>query len=278
MPSRVALTLEPLTPAAGTRSGNDGPALQAAFLDIITRSDAALADLLHQPGQQVRPYSLTTTRPSGGLVVMELGFLDDAIVPSVVDALDQIDELTTLNSSRRYRLLRGDIYSLSYHDLSDTPGDPNWTIELVSPYMRRRPGRNGQPERVDVLPNPNPLLDRLAQRHNLYSPSPLPTPTEEWIDRVVISRIHHLETTVHLVETAKRRICYRGATGTIDLQLLRPTDDEARSLSILLQLANYTGIGDRTTIGMGHTRCTPTRQHNRRPATDQAQGRARHRR
>ncbi len=260
MPTRIYVELQPLQRQS---QGGDGPAIQAAFLSTIGAQYPELVDELHRPGGGSRPYCVTTTRKTQGTVGLELGLLDDTIAPAVVEALDQVDQLQTHRGARRYRLEQGDVFGVSYDELVCTPPESRtWNVELVSPFAVRHPLPSGRSRQL-VMPDPATFVSALERRFKRFSPVSLPIPSATWLERVVVSRIDELRTKLHLVETHPRQIKVAGTVGSFRTQMLDHTPDELRSWGTLMEFANFGGLGDKTTVGMGHVRCSPFQRPER---------------
>jgi CRISPR-associated endoribonuclease Cas6 len=244
---------------AGDGDGQDGPALQAELLRIVDDHDRDLAAEIHRKGDPFRPYTITTTRQDGDTTRLEIGVLDDSLISPFIWALESVDELTTLRGTRRYELARGDVFPTPYDELMESaPAVDSWKVRLLSPYMvRRRISASSRHQKNLVLPDPTLFLPRLERVYRRFAKDVLPLPVEAWVDHAAIKSIECLETELHLVETSPREIHHLGTVGRFTVGLLNADDDARRSLGVLLSLANFAGLGDKTTVGMGHAQCTP---------------------
>lgn len=258
MPTRIVLSLEPEN---GGETGGDGPALQAAVLGMVGAHDAALAKVIHDRTFPVRPYSITTSRTVGHLVTVEIGVLSDDLASGFLAALDGLNELTTMRGSRRYRLVRGDVFPAPYPQLQEeVPCEPSWVLNLLSPCMvRRQVGGDRRVSKNLVLPEPILFLPRLQRIVSVFAAGEFPEiDVDRWGDRLAVQRIDELRTERHLVETSPELIYHVGSVGRMTVGLLGRFDAvAAKELGLLLSVANFAGVGDKTTVGMGHVRCTP---------------------
>lgn len=251
MPARLVITLRPTAQAP---RGDDGPAVQAAFLDSVRLTAPLLADHLHAPSAY-RPYCVTQTRIADGAVRFEIGVLHDGLVETVVVALDEAMSDRLALRQRPYVVERGDVYVLPYAELRDrSTASGTWEVTFRSPTAFRVPGATREkPARVLSFPDPGLVLHRLAQRLTMYSEEAATSPVDAWLDRVVVSSFE-LRTKLHLVK-AQSRVTLPGAVGWARYELLAGSPEHAAAFGALFEFANFAGIGDGTTKGMGDVRC-----------------------
>lgn len=127
-----------------------------------------------------------------------------------------------------------------------------WVLEFASPTAIRWGEASNGVRRVELFPMPRMALAGLRSRWDKLSGEHWGRDFEEWVERnVVVGRVWRWETT----SVAFQRQQYTGGMGKLEYRLLDASDAQAaRHLNRLLHFGFYTGIGAKTTHGMGQMR------------------------
>jgi CRISPR-associated endoribonuclease Cas6 len=289
----MLLRLHPVEP--GQVSPSSGNQVQAAFLDMVRQGDPALADWLHAPNQH-RPYTLGLLQgfnhlPTGQLEEMRaknqmvqvmpgqvywlrITMLDATVFGSFVQCLlTKARSLTIRLGDARFEISR----------LLSTPDPDNtaqpWVAyssfsELRTLHAAQRlyhfefatptafsMGQKSWGKLLKLFPEPASVFESLARQWDLFAPAPLritegglsPRAIATWCEEQVIVTRYLLETNY----LPSSKFGQSGFQGTITYEVKgNPAAPEALWLSPLAHFALFSGVGYKTTMGMGQTRCT----------------------
>jgi CRISPR-associated endoribonuclease Cas6 len=134
--------------------------------------------------------------------------------------------------------------------LNATP--TQWTLEFASPTAIRWGEADNKSRRVELFPQPRMAIAGLRSRWDRLTGEAWGRAFEEWVERnVIVSRIWHWQTQSFVFQKQS----YVGGLGRLDYRLL--DDSHAANtahLNRLFHLAFYTGIGYKTTHGLGQVR------------------------
>ena len=130
---------------------------------------------------------------------------------------------------------------VSWDELLETPPATWWLFECLTPLVIRSATFHG------VSVTPGTFFGHLRRVWRLYSDVTIDIDFEE-MGLIVDS--HDLET----VQTVIRGHPISGFLGSVAFRALAPTPDGSVVLSALARLAGLTGVGSRTTYGMGVVR------------------------
>ena len=124
-----------------------------------------------------------------------------------------------------------------------------WTLEFASPTaINWQPADNGA-RRVEFFPQPRMAVAGLRTRWDRLTSERWGRPFEEWVERNEVASDIWRWQTEHFPFQGQR---YRGGVGKLTYRVLDSSHPEqAAHLNRLLQMAFYTGIGYKTTIGLG---------------------------
>jgi len=289
----LLLRLHPVEPGfVAPGAGNQG---QAAFLDMVRQTDPVLSDWLHTPNQR-RPYTvgllqgfnhLTPTQleearscqhmlpvQPGQTYWLRLTMLDAtlfgsfaqriitqprALIVRLGDARFEISRLLTTpepTSTAQSWVAYSSFAAL--HMLR--PAQKHYRFEFISPTAFSL-GQKPWGKLLKVFPEPHFAFESLARQWNLFAPPSLRMETNglslrtfsTWCEENIIAARYALETSY--LPTSK--FGQAGFQGTVTYEVKgMPTAPEAQWLSALAQFALFSGVGYKTTIGMGQTRCT----------------------
>jgi len=136
---------------------------------------------------------------------------------------------------------------------SDARPEPEIALEFISPTAFGF-GQKEWGKKVVVLPQPEHVFGSLVRSWNGIAPPPLHVDRQGLqayvAEHVVIKRLHGLETRM----LRFRRSPQVGFVGRVTYGLMEPDDEAQCQLHALAGLAFYTGVGMKTTMGMGQVR------------------------
>ncbi|MCL4862367.1 MAG: CRISPR-associated endoribonuclease Cas6 [Caldilineaceae bacterium] len=133
---------------------------------------------------------------------------------------------------------------------ADTPD--RWVLQFESPTAIRWGEADNGARRVEIFPQPRMAVAGLRTRWDRMTGESWGRAFEEWVERnVVVGRIWRWETQPFAFQ--KQR--YVGGLGKLEYRLLDSRDTgNVAHLNRLLRFAFYTGIGYKTTHGLGQVR------------------------
>lgn len=134
--------------------------------------------------------------------------------------------------------------------LDAAPGQ--WTVEFASPTAIKWKEADNAASRVEVFPQPRLAIAGLRTRWDKLTGESWGRPFEEWVERNVIVGEVWRWRTEHF---PFQKQIYRGGAGKLQYRVLDGRDAaNVRHFHRLLHLAFYTGIGYKTTVGLGQVR------------------------
>lgn len=279
---------------AGRVAANAGSQIQAAFLDLVRQIDPALAEALHTPNQR-RPYTLGMLRgfnnltseqqaqalnqgetlavSPGQVYWLRMTMLDDTVFDTFMRILLlKAQELTFRIGETLFEVSRvavnvegsnqesAWVASSSFavlHNLVEAQASYHFEFHTPTAFSL---GNRSWGKHLHLFPEPGNVFESLAAQWENFAPQPLrlaahaltPRDLGQWCAEYIVAARYAL-TTSHL---AAKRFGHSGFQGTItyDVKGHRGTP-EARWLSTLARFAFFSGIGYKTTMGMGQTRC-----------------------
>lgn len=288
----IQLRLHPIE--AGWVVANAGPQLQAAFLDLVRQADPALAEELHTPNRR-RPYTLgmlqgfNTMTASQQAEALDHG-KDLAVHPSQVywlrltvlnDALFDTFNRVLLFKAQGLILRVGEVRFAVSRILTqpeDRQAERSWVASssfssLYNPVRALETyrfefhtptvfslGKKSWGKHLHLFPEPAYVFESLANQWENFAPQSLrvgvhaltPHGIGQWCAEQIVAANYTL-TTSHLYAKKFGQVGFQG-TITYDVKGKR-TDPEALWLSTLARFAFFSGVGYKTTMGMGQTRC-----------------------
>ncbi len=289
----LLLRLHPVEPGlVAPGAGNQG---QAAFLDMVRQTDPVLSEWLHTPNQR-RPYTvgllqgfnhlmptqLDEARSHQQLLPVQPGqtywlritLLDAtlfgsfaqriitqprALIVRLGDARFEISRLlTTPEPTATAQSWVAYSSFAALHTLR--PAQKQYQFEFVTPTAFSM-GQKPWGKQLKVFPEPHIVFESLARQWNLFAPPPLRMETDDlslrafssWCEENIVVGRYALETS-YLPTSKFGQVGFQG-TVTYEVKGM-PTTPEAMWLSPFAQFALFSGVGYKTTIGMGQTRCT----------------------
>ena len=250
LPTRCTIQLEPVKLHDGTAPVETGPAVHAAMLSLLRDVAPELAAALHE-GRPPKPFALTPLQSNGQTHTIEVGLLDDRLVPAFRSSL--VDGTPVQLARSNFRIVGSAWTTTSYAQiLADAPAARSWTLDIHTPATFHGPGSNGV-RRAWPFPLPNLAFGSLAHRWTSFAgKATLPPETEPVIlDHLVIS-MYELKTRTQV--TKARGNTLSGCVGNIRYAVADGDNapaDGLRGVSALVAFANFSGLGDQTTKGMG---------------------------
>ena len=137
-------------------------------------------------------------------------------------------------------------YEALWHEaITATAPASKFSLEIASPTAFRSDAI------TMTLPQPDLFFGSLVDRWNSLSPLPVDVAVRQWCRAWVEASRFDLETVLF---EAKKRVKLVGAIGTITYSVRDPDIDGARLLHMLTNFAFYSGVGMKTSMGMGQVR------------------------
>jgi CRISPR-associated endoribonuclease Cas6 len=288
----LLLRLHPVE--AGTVSAGLGRQAHAAFLDIVRQNDPELAEQLHQPNQR-RPFTVgllqgfnhlssaqqdeamakNTALPvqRGQIYWLRITILDAGIFKTFVRHLLLHPQTFTIRlDEARFEVSRLIVspeteqqehawvsYS-SFARLSElTSAQRHYTFEFATPTAFSL-GQKSWGKYFHLFPEATYVFESLAKQWEAFAPEPLkmgekglrPFDLASWCEENIIATHYALKTLA--LPTSK--FGQSGFLGTITYEVKEnKNSSEATWLSPLASLALFSGIGAKTSMGMGQARC-----------------------
>lgn len=278
----LTLTIRPRRPQRITQ--HMGRAAQQLCLDIIRRGDENLSNFLHEPGHAPKPYAVTgllrpnSLQPVRGEVTPDdtvwlrlvglrrdvAAILSDyAASPRAVEEIDHEDwEIVSVTTDHAWagmtttaELIRSAAAHLPPRTLS---------LQFAAPTSFHSDGLEMP------LPLPTLIFDSLAQRWTAFTGFPLSPDLKEFAARFVVPVRYQLQTESLKLKNGKLWSGFTGdviyniermneqleKTPALAERLIRAHADLASALGLLSCFAFYSGVGVKTTAGMGLARST----------------------
>ena len=279
----------------GQVSLSAGNQIQAAFLDLVRQSDAVLAEWLHTPNQR-RAYTLSPLQGfhhlsaqereeatvhnhlvdvcPGQVYWLRITMLDATVfgifarslitrprdlIVRIGDARFEISRLlTTPDPDSKTQSWIG--YS-SFAELQHLqPAMKRYDFEFASPTAFSK-GQKQWGKHLKVFPEPAFVFESLARQWELFAPESCSLTAhqltsrviEAWCEENVVVSNYTLSTR-YLPSSKFSQV---GFQGTITYRVQgNLAAEEAQWLTTLARFALFGGIGYKTAMGMGQTRCT----------------------
>ncbi len=291
----MLLRLHPIEP--GLVSPSSGPQIQAAFLDMVRQGDPALADWLHAPNQR-RPYTLGLLQgfnhipatqleemraknqqvqvAPGQVYWLRITMLDATVFGSFAQCLlSKSRSLTVRIGDARFEISRllstpepgsttqSWVAYSSFTELRTTsPAQKHYHFEFATPTAFSK-GQQSWGKMLKLFPEPTFVFESLARQWELFAPAPLRITTNglsardiaTWCEEQLIVTRYSLETNY----LPSSKFGQSGFQGHVTYEVKgNPIAPEAQWLSPLARFALFSGVGYKTTMGMGQTRCLNT--------------------
>ncbi len=256
--ARITLQLRPTH--HDTIPAQTGRAAHAMFLDALRRINPALSAAVHD-GSGPKPITtsglMPTPRgellhldPSRSLMLRYTTLHTDVTQVAVFGLmLDWMDNGVTLHD-QPFITTSGDIQHTSYEALTQQALTPTHertlTIRFSSPTTFKKTGDLQVP-----LPLPEYVFGSLMDRWQAFSDSMIPAEAlRAFVSKQVVIQRHNIRTQPMRFSRAGRGNMV-GFVGEVRFQALRSEAPYLGWLHALAQFATYSGIGAKTTMGMG---------------------------
>ncbi|HET8852972.1 MAG TPA: CRISPR-associated endoribonuclease Cas6 [Ktedonobacteraceae bacterium] len=289
----MLLRLHPSEPAlVAPSSGNQ---VQAAFLDMVHQGDPTLAEWLHAPNQR-RPYTLGLLQgfnhlsakqleeamvknqavqvTPGQVYWLRITMLDASVFGSFAHYLIANPRALTVRiGNARFEISRllsipdPDAASQSWVAYSSfaelrnsSVAQKQYHFEFATPTAFSM-GQKQWGKLLKVFPEPKYVFESIARQWDLFAPASLrmassgltPRAIADWCEEHVIVARYSLETRY----LPSSKFGQSGFQGDVTYEVKGiPTAPEAQWLAPLARFALFSGVGYKTTMGMGQTRCT----------------------
>jgi len=269
----LVVMMTPLQPARVRQSM--GHQAHGAFLQTIREADQTLAEALHVPNVPVRPFTVSTLRgtPPARHDRIDLSpdetywlrftTLSEPLYERFMGRFLRTREKPVIRLGSA-RLLVGEICAT--REGHPWAGHTTWS-RLVRTARPKREihlaflsatafgfGQKPWGKKTVVLPAPATVFGSLARSWNHLAPEPFKMDRDVLRayldDHVVIKRITNLETRM----LNFRRSLQIGFVGRVTYGLMADDDTIRTQLNALADLAYYSGVGMKTTMGMGQCR------------------------
>lgn len=220
--------------------------LHGLLFKALKEADPQETDWLHAHDSP-KPFSLAPLYAEGGLLAgLRVGTISHRVAQLVVRAWDWHRRERHVLSIGRQRLRAGDVVCVAgpeWADLVDIQPVVRVDLEFLSPTtFRQGPGHLPLPVPYNVFYWPWRVWQTYAP------PASLPDDWLEWCRDDVFVTAHRLET-VPVRITGPNQL--GGFVGQARFETHKGSRDQLRLLHALAMLATYTGVGHKTTMGLG---------------------------
>lgn len=238
------------------------PSMGSLFQGVIMEHiDSTRAEEFHREG--LRPYSQyiridrATNRPIWCINTLNRQAWEEIILPML-----QTDSVTLRHHNCNIELQEKNIQQISYQQLADQVFTADTPIDGVNlQFLTPTSFKNIENRQYAVYPQPRNIYQSLQRRWQAFAPDislEHNNLVEELAEHTWIANYRLQMNKFHLEHS---RI--PAFQGSLRLAVQGP-DMLKRIAALLLEYANWSGIGIKTAIGMGATRAQAyTRQHNR---------------
>jgi CRISPR-associated endoribonuclease Cas6 len=259
-----------------------GKILHGLFYELLQKASAVKGDEVHS-SEGLKPFStalLLSERQrraesirAGEELKIRFTFLDDAIYPLLARYFLSTPDLsldlvrTELTISRILSTPQsGEEWAgcASFADLYANASDSEkqFSFQFVTPTFFKRSGGPTYPDLIVPLPLPDLVFGSLLRNWNQFSPS-------SFVEANLLKEIcsHHLEMTHHRITSQLARLVFQrddgqyrtttfpGFAGSCSFRLVELHDRSIiKTLNALADLAFFSGVGAKTTMGFGVTK------------------------
>ena len=135
---------------------------------------------------------------------------------------------------------------------SMTATPTRWKVDFASPTAIRWGEADNKARRIEVFPQPRMAIAGLRSRWDKLTGDTWGREFEEWVERnVIVSAVRRWQ----MESFTYQRQRYKGGVGTLEYEVLDASNSaNVAHLNRLLHLAFYTGIGYKTTMGLGQVK------------------------
>lgn len=253
-----------------------GALAHAAFFDLVRSADPELAARLHESGSR-QPFTISPLQGlpddrsaeadrayalrAGDRVALRLTLLDPDLFVAFLQRL--------LAAGPDLRLRIGDV-TFAVESALGTPGSHPWAGYTTAGALRKAAATATQirmrfdsptainlgsagaaKQRMVLIPIPQYVFASLRGAWNRLTGDEIPIGFEAWVaETVFVREVRHWQTAVYQL----KRGTYPGGFGDVTFEALDPAPTFTRTLNLLADFAFYSGVGTKTTMGMGQVR------------------------
>lgn len=276
MISSILIKLRPVS--AGQLNSYAGYLAHAAFFDLLRQVDPIFSQTLHDiKGRKPFTLSSLTDNPlptnQSMLVVNPLKTYQlrlTSLAPAIFETFMQgFWKLDTTNLKIRlgnllFQVLKvegtsGDwVGRSSFEELSALPAARTWSLCFSSPTVFSLGEQDWGGRKFLLFPTPEFVFDNLANAWSEFAPTELATIDKpllrQYVDKYVMVSGHNIQTALLYFKQHNQL----GFTGQVTYRVMekQPSVEMTSLLNRLAAFALYAGIGYKTSMGMGQSRCT----------------------
>lgn len=229
------------------------------FFSLLKLFDPGLASRLHEAKR--KPFTLAVLGRPDRILRLRVTTLDDALfqgflrtllqeAPNGLSLGDEAVRLVRVLASREANPLAG---WLPWEELASAPPMRSVTLRFLTPTVFTTSKADGR-TRYTPLPEPRLIVSSLLDKWQAHSPFPY-NPREE----AALREVFHLDLELegfrnlryHRVQAGKS--FFPGFMGEVSLRLWSDSLEVQTALGRLSALALFSGVGAKTTYGMGLT-------------------------
>lgn len=274
-PTLYALIIRLIAKRDGELRASPGELAHAAFLDIVHQVDPVLSQALHDKNTR-KPFTISPLRgyrrSSKELLAVKAGqegwlritLLDVTLFQAFIryflhgplqatvrlgDIPFQVTEILSSPDSH-FLAGHGSVGELADYWQRVPLQSEQWRIAFTfaSPTAFNIRNENTPFRTVQVLPDPALVFGELARYWDRMSGDNTMDAVRAYVSEAVVVARHNIRTRM----VRYRRSKHIGFTGNVQFQILDRHDEEmTRHLNRLADLAFFTGLGSKTTMGMG---------------------------
>lgn len=236
----IQLSIAPQEPLPPTM----GRAVHALCFKWIANADATLAAALHH--QENLPFTLSLKPSSSNRLRLRISILRRNLLAPLLWGLseDLGNEIELVKIPCRIGRNVEVLHATSFHNLLQFPAQNQIDLQLLSPTSFKQ-GKEIQP-----FPLPDLVFNSLLRRWNAFAPEDLQFPAIEW--RGLVSA-YELKTHAFKLEGGAEI----GGQGMVRYRF--PDPEQAKIATALAHFARFSGIGRKTTMGMGQAQLFESR-------------------
>jgi len=260
MPYALVLLLQ--TSEGGSIPAISGDLLHAAFFDLVSRTDAALANSLHQEEAR-KPFTLglipLSTQADGfSRIGLRVTLLKEDLFPAFVRGLLDRGHRSQLRFGRAHYTVNDMLTTAALHPLAgcaryaeiweEAEPKPSLTLRFDSPTVFRSFNRDV------LLPDPRLIWQSWANTWNAFADEEKPCFEEKALLEQIAAHVTIEHFRLESRSMLLKGIQQKGFVGACSFKLQGLTESDLRACHALARFAFYAGTGRKTSMGMGQTR------------------------
>ena len=252
MPSKVVLCLKLERPLKGEEIKPD--TLHGLFFNLL---GGELAEKFHTLYGNMKPYSLNCKEMFSGdpkkVLHLEINLLEDKLLPQLLSGVILGDKKNLFLGNVKIAdfsiLPVREGYISTYQSLvEEVSSSPKWVVRFLNPTTFRR-------NDIDLpFPLPELVFKSLLKRWNTFSPIPIGVDLRPLYNLLKVSKFS-LKSQKVVFSNGGKLTAFRGYA-VFDLSKVGK-GEALKWFSILLKFSNWSGIGRKTTMGLGKVFAKP---------------------